>query len=206
LHWPSKFEREERRDYRREEKRDDERDHRRDERREAGTTNKESDGQTSRSDTDAIVMTVRREHTDAEIQELADQLRAGWSEGQFVRSWLRAHAEELQALVRDHDWKWANVGKALNLAGIAYQTGNAWSGENLRRAVDLARKPTKLDLRRARRQETPLTANASKSATIRQDIAHAPPADEFRIVGRRSSTPKSPSPTLNPSSKEHDHE
>lgn len=88
-------------------------------------------------------MVLKRNHTDAEIEELAERFRESWSEGHVIRSWLRSHSAELRKLVREEDWSWANVGKALSLAGIQFKTNKGWTGENVRRAVDLATKAKK---------------------------------------------------------------
>lgn len=91
-------------------------------------------------------MSLRRRHTEAEIRRLADHFRESWSDGQLIKSWLRAHADELRDLVKREDWAWENIGKALTYAGIRYQTGNLWRGENLRKEVIKAcvpRKPKK---------------------------------------------------------------
>jgi hypothetical protein len=88
-------------------------------------------------------MVYRRNHTQAEIEALAQSFLESWNEGQLIRPWLRRHGEEMRALVRDEDWAWDNIGKALTLAGIKFKTGNPWGGENLRRSVALALKPRK---------------------------------------------------------------
>jgi hypothetical protein len=87
---------------------------------------------------------LKRDHSDAEIETLAQEFRESWSEGQVIRSWLRQHSAQLRKLVREDDWSWANIGKALGAAGIAFKTGKPWTGENVRRAVDLAMKPRKV--------------------------------------------------------------
>ncbi len=88
-------------------------------------------------------MVYRRDHNQADIETLAQKFRESWNKGELIRPWLRRHGEELRALVRDEDWAWENIGKALSLAGIAFKTGNPWGGENLRRSVALALKPRK---------------------------------------------------------------
>lgn len=115
-------------------------------------------------------MVLRRAHSEAEIAALAEKFRESWSDGQLIRSWLRRHGEELRLLVRDEDWAWVNIGKAMALAGIRFRTGNAWTGENLRRSVDLAMKP-----RKGRTQEP--TALVS----TRPDAKGEP---EFRVIRR----------------------
>ncbi len=89
-------------------------------------------------------MVLKRDHREADVEELAKKFREDWSEGEVIRSWLRRHGEELRNLVRKEDWSWENIGKALSLAGIQFKTGKGWTGENVRRAVDLAMKPKKV--------------------------------------------------------------
>jgi hypothetical protein len=120
-------------------------------------------------------MVYRRDHSEAEIQKLAEQFRESWNEGQLIRPWLRRHGGELQALVRDEDWAWMNIGKALTLAGIKFKTGNPWGGENLRRSVALALMPRKGRGRPA--------ANAAVPAT-----PETKPEPEFRVIRRGQST------------------
>ncbi len=132
-------------------------------------------------------MAVRRQHSDAEIAALAEQFRQSWSAGRIIRSWLRAHGDELVRLVRQDDWAWVNLGRALSLAGIAYRTGKPWTGENLRRAVALAQKP----LKRAQRAtailsegEAPAETESGTRAEAVPDPSPLPerPEPEFRII------------------------
>jgi len=56
-------------------------------------------------------------------------------------TWIRRHEatdSELSRLVRD-GWSWDDVGRALAIAGIKYQTGPAISGDVLRRKAEKAR-------------------------------------------------------------------
>ena len=127
-------------------------------------------------------MVLKRDHTDAEIEELAQRFRENWSEGQVIRSWLRSHSAELRKLVREEDWSWANVGKALSLAGIQFKTNKGWTGENVRRAVDLATKPKKV---RAEKSSPSMPPPSGPSFLP----AAAPPSrptgePEFKIIQR----------------------
>jgi hypothetical protein len=147
-------------------------------------------------------MAVRRQHSDAEIAALAEQFRQSWSAGQIIRSWLRAHGDELVRLVRRDDWAWVNLGRALSLAGIAYRTGKPWTGENLRRAVALAQKP----LKRAQRirtvppdDEAPAESRRGPDVELapEQSPLHERPEPEFRIIRKvpvSAQPPASPAP------------
>jgi hypothetical protein len=132
-------------------------------------------------------LVLKRDHTQADIETLAQKFREDWTEGDVIRSWLRRHSEELRNLVRKEDWSWVNIGRALSLAGIQFKTGKGWTGENVRRAVDLAMKP-----RKGREPKSPAAALAS-SAPLAPPVAPAfapsahskPPGEpEFRIIQR----------------------
>jgi hypothetical protein len=132
-------------------------------------------------------MALRRQHGEAEIEALAAKFRQSWRDGTLIKSWLKAHADELRRLVQEEDWAWTNIGRALSKAGIAYQTGNGWSGETLRKTVAKAMKPSK----RAGRRSHPVTATMtvpSKPAAVIPlfgDRNTESGAKEFRIVRRR---------------------
>jgi hypothetical protein len=133
-------------------------------------------------------MGLKRDHQDADVEALAIKFREDWSEGQVIRSWLRRHGEELRNLVRHEDWAWVNIGKALSLAGIQFRTGKSWTGENLRRAVDLAMKPKMV---RVPKSQTPATVSgpplpAVSAASPSSTLPPVPPGEpEFRIIQRK---------------------
>lgn len=131
-------------------------------------------------------MVLKRAHSNAEIEKLAEKFREDWSEGQVIRSWLRNHSDELRKLVREEDWSWANIGKALSAARIQFKTGKAWTGENVRRAVDLATKPRKAG--RTIQATTPLAPTAPVLPPSTPGLASAVPKGsgepEFRIIRR----------------------
>jgi hypothetical protein len=134
-------------------------------------------------------MGIKRSHSLAEVEALSEKFREDWSEGQVIRSWLRRHGEELRNLVRQEEWTWVNIGKALSQAGIQFKTGKSWTGENLRRSVDLAMKP-----KQARTSK--LQAPSAVSAPALPAVPFAPPPSppqppipsgepEFRIIQRK---------------------
>jgi hypothetical protein len=133
-------------------------------------------------------MVLKRDHREADVEELAKKFREDWSEGEVIRSWLRRHGEELRNLVRKEDWSWENIGKALSQAGIQFKTGKGWAGENVRRAVDLAMKPKKA---RAAKSQAASTPTALSSPAVSASPPSSPPAPrpsgepEFRIIQRK---------------------
>lgn len=119
-------------------------------------------------------MSVRRRHTEAKIKALADHFKQSWSDGQLIKSWLRAHADELRDLVKREDWAWTNVGKALTLAGISYQTGHPWKGENIRKELIKACLPRE-------QRKTAMIDPLPLPIALR----HSPPGEsEFQLIRR----------------------
>jgi hypothetical protein len=132
-------------------------------------------------------LVLKRNHSHSEIEELAKHFRETWSEGQIIRSWLRSHSEELRKLVREEDWSWANIGKALSAAGIQYNTDKGWTGENVRRAIDLATKPKQP---RAGKPQAALAAPVAATPTgmtlsMPPPVARPAGEPEFRVITRR---------------------
>src|SRR5580704_1164174 len=117
-------------------------------------------------------MVLKRDHRETDVEELAKKFREDWSEGEVIRSWLRRHGGELRNLVRNEDWSWENIGKALSQAGIQFKTGKGWTGENVRRAVDLAMKPKKA---RAAKSQAPSTQTAPSSPAVSASSSPPPP-------------------------------
>ncbi len=100
--------------------------------------------------------------------ELANRLGADWRAGDSVMTWIRRHegaTEELSGLVRD-GWSWTDLGKALGLAGIRYQTGTVMSGDLLRRKAGKARAD-------ARKREAEVLRRRSESAAVKAQSAPA---------------------------------
>jgi hypothetical protein len=133
-------------------------------------------------------MGLKRSRSQVEVEALSEKFREDWSEGQVIRSWLRRHGEELRNLVRQEDWTWVNIGNALSQAGIKFKTGKSWTGENLRRSVDLAMKPKKV---RAPKSQAPLTVSVPELRAVSSAPVSPPPPPipsgepEFRIIQRK---------------------
>jgi hypothetical protein len=131
-------------------------------------------------------MVLKRDHREADFEELAKKFREDWSEGEVIRSWLRRHGEELRNLVRKEDWSWENIGKSLSLAGIQFKTGKGWTGENLRRAVDLATKPKKVRAGKVQPLSAPMTPSGPSFLPSPLSAPSPRPSGEpeFRIIQR----------------------
>ena len=100
-------------------------------------------------------MTKRKNQTSQDISELAARFRAAWNTGQVLRSWLKIHGPEIQELAKTGHWSWENLGRVLTEAGITYQTGTPWTGENLRRNLLRAQLPGKRELKLLRGSDGP---------------------------------------------------
>jgi hypothetical protein len=129
------------------------------------------------------MMVLKRDHREADVEKLAKKFREDWSEGEVIRSWLRRHGQELRNLVRQEDWSWANIGKALSEAGIQFKTGKGWTGENVRRAVDLAMKPKKGRADQAPAMSVP-AARSFPPAPLPVSVPRPSGEPEFKIIQR----------------------
>lgn len=136
-------------------------------------------------------MPKRETHTAKDISDLATLFRPSWRAGQVLRTWLRSHAKEIRELVRDKDWSWENLGRVLTEAGITYQTGTPWTGENLRRNLNRAELPGKREIKLQRMAApepppTPLAAPPGIPAKLAGGIGDgpAPATPEFQLIRR----------------------
>ena len=68
---------------------------------------------------------------DTDIGSLAEELAGRWQQGDGVEPWLRTLEPELSRKVRHERWSWESIARALNIAGILYQTGRPWTGTSL---------------------------------------------------------------------------
>ena len=95
-----------------------------------------------------------------ELEALAHRLGADWRPGDRVMTWLNRHegrGGELSLLVED-GWSWADIGRAMHLAGIHYRTGQPISGDVLRVKAYQARRRAKA---RAARAQVPVPGSSS---------------------------------------------
>lgn len=92
-------------------------------------------------------MAKQKNQTSQDISELAACFRAVWNEGQVLKSWLKIHGPGILERAKTGQWSWENLGRAMTEAGITYQTGTPWTGENLRRNLLRAQMPGKRELK-----------------------------------------------------------
>lgn len=81
----------------------------------------------------------KRLKSDDEVAAVAARLGRDWRPGDGIETWLRQHVEELTSMVREQGWSWGDIGRALNAAGIEYQTARPWSAAILRKKAVVAR-------------------------------------------------------------------
>jgi hypothetical protein len=126
----------------------------------------------------------KRQRTQDELADLARRLGADWQPGDNVMTWIRRHEAadtELSRLVRD-GWSWTDVGLALALAGIKYQTGRAIPGYLLQRKAQKAR----ADERRRRAGEALCLPSAVTAAEA--PVSINPPMKAAYIPHRTASS------------------
>jgi hypothetical protein len=113
--------------------------------------------------------TPKRVRSTDELAALARSFGADWHPGDNVMTWIRRHeggARELSTLVRD-GWSWADIGRALALAGIVYRTGTPIAAGILSNKAWLARET-------ARKHQAKEAAQLSAAMAALPKAASAP--------------------------------
>lgn len=85
-------------------------------------------------------MPRKRPRTDADVEKLAAEFRERWTPAHGITPWLRRMGPRLHRMVRDDSWAWADIGRALTLAGVTYESGRPWTGTLLMVKAAQARK------------------------------------------------------------------
>ena len=80
-------------------------------------------------------MPIKHPRDETEIRQLAGDLAARWRRGDGVEPWLRSLEAELSGKVRHQRWSWESIARALNVAGITYETNRPWTGRSLLRKI-----------------------------------------------------------------------
>jgi hypothetical protein len=120
-------------------------------------------------------MPKSRQPTEQELEALTAEFRGQWHTGETVVPWLRLHEPRFRELVA-RGWSWAGLAVVLTRAGITYQTGRAWTGDNLRCDVYRASRPLK---RQQRRSTASPLRQAPASAFLVDPQAGAMPPNEI---------------------------
>jgi hypothetical protein len=85
---------------------------------------------------------------DTDIAGLAKDLAGRWQPGDGVEPWLRSLEPELSRKVRDERWSWESIARAMNIAGILYQTARPWTGTSLLQKITSIRYEGRQHVRR----------------------------------------------------------
>ena len=108
-----------------------------------------------------------------ELDAQAGTFGLDWRAGDRVMTWLNRHegrSGELSGLVED-GWSWADIGRAMHLAGIAYRTGQPISAAILRKKASEARAAA-----RAKSNQAPDQALPNLGTLLASPVQHeAPP-------------------------------
>lgn len=109
---------------------------------------------------------------------MASRWRERWTPADGIEPWLRRHLDEMTGLVRDERWRWEDIARALDLAGISYAAagrGRPWT------AALLMDKAAKLRGQRRKHQarqvlsgqgELTVTAELLREALSRIGVVH----------------------------------
>src|SRR3954451_10304651 len=128
---------------------------------------------------------------DAHVERLADLFRTRLVPADGIAPWLRKNLARLRRMVDDEGWSWADLGRALTLAGITYDGGRPWTGKVL--TVKVAQAQNQLRRRAARRGgelPPPRPPAQPVGTTARRDESGSQP------MAAMPSPPDRPSPTL----------
>lgn len=111
-----------------------------------------------------------------ELEEQAGLFGRDWRAGDRVMTWLNRHegrTGELSRLVAD-GWSWADIGRAMHLAGITYRTGEPISAAILRKKASEARATSRA--KRASSLGALPTTDTPGVPTASQDVPPLPAA------------------------------
>ena len=111
---------------------------------------------------------------DTDIGGLAEELAGRWQQGDGVEPWLRSLEPELSRKVRDERWSWESIARALNIAGILYQTARPWTGTSLLQKITSIRYEGRQHVRR-KADDLPQSMPVAVPAALTVPSA-APPA------------------------------
>ena len=109
-----------------------------------------------------------------ELEKQARLFGQDWHAGDRVQTWLVRHEGklgELSQMVAD-GWCWADIGRAMHIAGITYRTGEPISAAVLRKKASEARSAV-----RAKNARPQCNVRANADAPV---VAHAQQQPDFR--------------------------
>jgi hypothetical protein len=116
----------------------------------------------------------RRDHGELEAQ--ARTFGTDWRVGDRVITWLHRHEgqlNELSHLVKD-GWSWADIGRAMHIAGIAYRTGAPITDVILRKKATEARSANNAKSARSQEAAGPLMGDGETPPARQQAPVRSP--------------------------------
>ena len=119
---------------------------------------------------------------DADVERVAADLRTRWVPADGIAPWLRKNLPRLRRMARDDAWSWADIGRAMTLAGITYGSGKPWTGKML--TMKVAQAQNQLRQREAERpsREAPVPRPASPAVEMRGDPVDDTPQPVFSVA------------------------
>lgn len=124
-----------------------------------------------------------------ELDAQASAFGLDWQTGDRVMTWLNRHegrSGELSRLVED-GWSWADIGRAMHLARIAYRTGQPISAAILRKKASEARAAA-----RAKTIQAPDQARPNTGMVLAPPVQQEAPALPFSPEGGSSAEDEGP--------------
>ena len=123
-------------------------------------------------------MPRKRPRTDVDVEKLAAEFRERWTPAHGITPWLRRMGTRLQRMVREDSWAWADIGRAMTLAGITYESGKPWTGTLLMVKAAQARKQSRDRLTRA---QVASSRPAAVSPLAAVNASPMPPVDTRQL-------------------------
>jgi hypothetical protein len=84
-------------------------------------------GQPAKAVARSLAMARKHPRPDADVARLAADLAGSWNEADGIEPWLRTHVPRFTRMLQDDGWSWADIARALMLAGIRYRSGRPWT-------------------------------------------------------------------------------
>lgn len=137
-------------------------------------------------------MPIKHPRHDSDIEQFAKDLAGRWQQGDGIEPWLRIMEPEFSRKVRTERWSWESIARALNLAGITYQTAHPWTGVRLIQKITSIRHegrkraPKKgTGTQRVSTWESPFAgANASASIPVEDEVPEFKPITLLNWSGK----------------------
>jgi len=119
---------------------------------------------------------TKRRRDRGELEAQARTFGTDWQVGDRVMTWLHRHEgqlNELSHLVKD-GWSWADIGRAMHIAGIAYRTGAPITDVILRKKATEARSANNAKGARSQEAAGPLIGGGETPPARQQAPVRSP--------------------------------